>query len=119
MNAIATRITRQTLALLEVLLEDPSQSFYGLELLAQTKMQSGTLYPMLARLERAGWIQSRWEDIDPSAASRPRRRYYTLTAVGREKSAALLLERGTTGSRHKANFEQGAPPADTSPSLAY
>jgi DNA-binding PadR family transcriptional regulator len=43
----------------------------------------GTLYKALARLEKAGLLQSRWED--PSAAAeehRPRRRLYEVTAEG-------------------------------------
>jgi hypothetical protein len=31
-----------------------------------TKVGSGTLYPMLARLEAAGWLTSEWEVVDPS-----------------------------------------------------
>ena len=29
-----------------------------------------------------GWLESRWEEIDTSAAGRPARRYYRLTADG-------------------------------------
>ena len=43
----------------------------------------GTLYKALDRLERAGHLESRWEDPDYAAeAARPRRRLYRLTAVG-------------------------------------
>ena len=38
----------------------------------------------LARLERLGWVESRWEDVDPSEAGRPVRRYYRLTTDGVE-----------------------------------
>ena len=30
---------------------------------------------ILARLERCGWLESRWEDIEPAEEGRPRRRY--------------------------------------------
>ncbi|MFJ9785136.1 PadR family transcriptional regulator [Amycolatopsis sp. NPDC101161] len=51
---------------------------YGLELCAETGLPSGTIYPILARLEKAGWLAYELEDIDPSESGRPRRRYYRL-----------------------------------------
>jgi DNA-binding PadR family transcriptional regulator len=43
----------------------------------------GTLYKALARLEREGFLASRWEDPSQAAADgRPRRRFYRLTLEG-------------------------------------
>jgi PadR family transcriptional regulator, regulatory protein PadR len=43
----------------------------------------GTLYKALDRLERAGYLESRWEAPDYAAeAARPRRRFYRITAMG-------------------------------------
>jgi len=43
----------------------------------------GTLYRALARLERMGLLQSRWEDPEiPARENRPGRRLYSLTAGG-------------------------------------
>jgi DNA-binding PadR family transcriptional regulator len=67
---------------LRVFLEDPTAPRYGLELMKATKMPSGSLYPMLARLERAGWLRSRREQIDPATEGRPPRRYYELSPEG-------------------------------------
>ncbi|MCA1708308.1 MAG: PadR family transcriptional regulator [Actinobacteria bacterium] len=53
---------------------------YGFELSKITGLKSGTLYPILARLESAGWLCSGWESSD--TPGRPRRRYYRLTGVG-------------------------------------
>ena len=39
-----------------------------------------SLYPLLYRLERRGWIQGRWVE----KAGQRRRRYYRLTAEGRK-----------------------------------
>ena len=45
---------------------------------------SGTAYPALRRLERAGLLQSRWESaVSAHAEGRPRRRTYGLTPEGR------------------------------------
>ena len=43
---------------------------------------SGTIYPILSRLERAGWLESRWEEIDPKEEKRPRKRFYRVTENG-------------------------------------
>lgn len=40
----------------------------------------GTLYKALARLEAAGALESRWEEVDASAEGRPPRRLYRVTA---------------------------------------
>jgi DNA-binding PadR family transcriptional regulator len=43
----------------------------------------GTLYKALTRLERAGFLASRWEDpLLAAADARPRRRFYRLTLEG-------------------------------------
>ena len=47
-----------------------------------------SLYPMLYRLERRGWIEGRWLE----KAGQRRRRYYKLTAAGRH---ALPAQRKT------------------------
>jgi PadR family transcriptional regulator PadR len=49
----------------------------------------GTLYKALDRLERAGYLESRWEDpVYAAEASRPRRRLYRVTAAGEAIVAA-------------------------------
>ncbi len=45
----------------------------------------GTLYKALDRLERAGYLESRWESPDYAAeAARPRRRFYRITTMGEQ-----------------------------------
>lgn len=89
-------LTVQMQAILSVLLQDVSSGHYGLEIGKAAGLRSGTIYPALARLERAGWIESELEDIDPKVAGRRARRYYKLTGEG-EKAAkaeiASTLER--------------------------
>jgi PadR family transcriptional regulator, regulatory protein PadR len=75
-------ISLQTLQLLQVFMEDPSQPRYGLELAKRTGLKSGTVYPALGRLEHEGWLTSAVEDVDPRSAGRPARRIYTLTNAG-------------------------------------
>ena len=84
------RITVPTARLLAALLEDPDADRYGLELMDRTGLASGSLYPILTRLRRAGWVEAHWEEIDPTAAGRPARRYYRLTAEGASRAGAAL-----------------------------
>ena len=76
------RCTFQTQVLLAVLLREPLTEHYGLELAKAAGLPTGTIYPILARLEQAGWLESAWEEVDESKAGRRRRRYYRLTAAG-------------------------------------
>ena len=56
---------------------------YGFDVIDQTGLPSGTVYPALSRLERDGLVRSAWEnEQDAHAEGRPARRYYKLTAPG-------------------------------------
>jgi DNA-binding PadR family transcriptional regulator len=83
-------MTMPTQLVLQALLADPDRELYGLELGEQAGLRSGTVHPILARLEGVGWLQSRWEDIDPRTEGRPARRYYRLTAQGARAAQAAL-----------------------------
>lgn len=71
-------MTLPTQLVLRALMDDPTREMYGLEICAAAGLPSGTIHPILARLEKVGWLRSRWEQIDPSGEGRPRRRYYGL-----------------------------------------
>jgi DNA-binding PadR family transcriptional regulator len=83
-------MTIPTQLVLRALLDDPAREKYGLEICQAAGLASGTIHPILARLENMGWVDSFWEDIDPAAAGRPRRRYYTLNPDGAEQARAAL-----------------------------
>src|SRR5260370_30904851 len=74
-------ITPKMAGVLKSFLEDTGQPRYGFELMKLTGMASGSLYPMLAKLEAAGWLARGREDIDPRAAGRPARTNYTITGA--------------------------------------
>jgi DNA-binding PadR family transcriptional regulator len=86
------RLTQPALKVLRFLMETPREGRSGAEMSKATKVGSGTLYPMLARLEAAGWLTSEWEVIDTSEAGRPRRRFYKLSAVGYRNAYAALRD---------------------------
>jgi len=86
------RLTTQTLAILAVMLSDAASERYGLELSDASGLKPGTIYPILDRLLKAGWVQREWEGVDPSVAGRPRRRLYRLTGVGEVAARSALAE---------------------------
>jgi PadR family transcriptional regulator, regulatory protein PadR len=87
-------ITRMTVPMLSVLAALVSgDGWYGLRIAEATAMRTGSVYPILARFERAGWVTSTWEDKqDPAEKSDPgaKRKYYRLTPEGRERALIAL-----------------------------
>lgn len=94
-EAPGPRMTLPTQLVLRALLANPTQEMYGLQICTEAGLPSGTIHPILARLEGLGWVESHWEDIDTHAEGRPRRRYYRLTSGGTE-FARDALARATT-----------------------
>lgn len=78
-----TRATRRLL--LALLLDAPRMSGVPLSRVAQVGY--GTVYVILARLERCGWVAGIWEEGPPAGH---RRRLYRLTPEGRIGAAELL-----------------------------
>lgn len=57
---------------------------YGFDIMDVTGLPSGTVYPVLRRLEQAGLVVSKWEDEDTARKEqRPARKCYKLTSAGR------------------------------------
>jgi DNA-binding PadR family transcriptional regulator len=74
---------RPGLATLEVMRALAEGAAYGLNIMERAGLPSGTVYPILSRLERDGLARARWESMAQARADgRPRRRYYALTASG-------------------------------------
>ncbi|HYK25175.1 MAG TPA: helix-turn-helix transcriptional regulator [Steroidobacteraceae bacterium] len=88
------RISLQTLRALEAFLENPADELSGADVQKRSGLASGTLYPILLRLESAGWFLSRWENIDPATAGRPRRRLYRLTTNGLTRASEIFASLG-------------------------
>src|SRR6201998_3056331 len=72
------------------LVEDQPRHGYDLSKLIETrsggvlKFRVASLYPLLYRLEKRGWIQGRWIE----KAGQRRRRYYRVTSQGRKVLAS-------------------------------
>jgi len=79
--------------LLKLLSERP---MYGYEVVSNLErrggepfqLKEGTLYPVLYRLENAGWIEAKWETLERGVP----RKYYQLTPSGVDQLNVLISE---------------------------
>jgi DNA-binding PadR family transcriptional regulator len=73
---------------------------YGFDIMDATGLPSGTVYPALGRLERDGYVRSKWESHTIAQRDkRPPRKYYEITAAGSRVLAASLEHYQTLGGR--------------------
>ena len=84
------RISLQSMRVLSAIMEKHPTPVSGSEIAALTALASGTLYPILMRFEQAGWLRSKWENVEPSEVGRPRKRIYTFSASGVRKAREVL-----------------------------
>jgi PadR family transcriptional regulator len=96
------RVTDATLDVIEVLLR-PDDDLYGLKIAKAINRPTGSVFPILARLEEYGWVVSEWEAGDPATRG-PRRRFYRLTPDGLVRARDLLAERRRTVSLTRSRF---------------
>ncbi|QYC43120.1 Transcriptional regulator PadR-like family protein [Nonomuraea coxensis DSM 45129] len=95
------KLTEPLARVLTAFLADPTEDRYGYDLMKVTRLASGTLYPMLARLMDEGLVVAEWEAQPADAAGRPPRKYYRLTGdgvrVARESLAQASLDASRDG----------------------
>jgi len=85
-------LTHTTLKVLRVFLEKPDEGYGGADITRLTGIVSGVMYPILSRLERAGWLASAWETQPASELRRPRKRMYRFTSSGLQKARVAFSE---------------------------
>jgi hypothetical protein len=89
---VAIRVTRKTRRLLHVLLtldeerklgETAGLNFHmpSSKVMQAARLSPASYYPLIARLEREGWVEGEWEQT-PADKVGPRRLFYHLTAQG-------------------------------------
>ena len=80
------RISPQTLRVLERFIERPTAWRYGYELSRETGLKSGTLYPILMRLAKFSFLETKWVTTEDGV---PPRHTYRLTPKGGELIRSL------------------------------
>ena len=94
-RGIERELKRGSLELIVLHLLSPGEA-YGYEIVSKLtaetngalEVSDGTLYPVLYRLERAGFVAVRWETPQRGVP----RKYYRLTDAGRQELAVLTHE---------------------------
>jgi PadR family transcriptional regulator PadR len=86
-----SRVTDATLDVLEALM-GPDSELYGYKVAELAVRKTGVVYPILDRLEAAGWVDSEWERAERGDRG-PRRRFYRLNPGGLSAARGLLVER--------------------------
>jgi PadR family transcriptional regulator len=90
------KLTAPLERVLRAFLADPAAPRYGYDLMKAAGLPSGTLYPLLSRLEMRGLVTSAWET--PQQDGQRPRRYYHLTSEG-VRVARLELAQATAARR--------------------
>lgn len=89
-----TRLTNALRLVLELFLADREAEMYGREVCEKSGLVAGTVYQILGKLSKGGWVAGRWEEGDVwLEKGRPPRRYWKLTDDGRAQAQALLRDR--------------------------
>jgi DNA-binding PadR family transcriptional regulator len=108
-------MTGPTQRVLRALLERADDEQYGMEIADRAELAPGTTYPILMRLKHDGWVESRWEDIDPGTVRRPARHYFRLTSLGTASARETLLraeEGARARDRRRRQRASGARPGE-------
>lgn len=87
------RLTPATLDVLEVLLSG-GDDLYGLKIAKAIGRASGSVVPILMRLEASGWVTSHWEETTEQSRG-PRRRFYTIHPDHLAGARAVVASRRT------------------------
>lgn len=104
------RLSNETAGVLEIFRSDPGRTLFGLEVIRLAGIASGSLYPILHRLEERGLLKSSWEPLeDAIAAKRRPRRMYSFNAAAAELAEELLDERRAPAKRPRRPFPKVAP----------
>lgn len=103
------KLTAELERVLRVLVADPAEPHYGYDLMKAARLPSGTLYPMLARLQRQGLVESEWELRHDDAGGRPPRKYYRLTGEGLRVTRLELATTTVSQPRPSRGIARPAP----------
>ena len=87
-----------SLATVRVLMSIVNGAKYGFDIMDATGLPSGTIYPILSRLEAGGLVRGRWEsETSASREKRPARRYYEVSSAGSKALARSVEHYRTLG----------------------
>lgn len=86
------QMSLKALQVLDLCLSMNGRALSGTKISNELKIGSGTIYPLLARLEKYGLLTSEWEDVNPAEVGRPRKRLYSISKLGSERAMDELAK---------------------------
>jgi DNA-binding PadR family transcriptional regulator len=92
---------REELDIVAAMLGDPIAWHFGLVVSGAAGIPAGTAYPAMARLERSGWLESRWDEAPLGTA---RRRLYRLTGAGQRAGLEIVREKPQRSGARRRRF---------------
>ncbi|MCB5293156.1 PadR family transcriptional regulator [Arthrobacter sp. SO3] len=102
---------RKTPAMLDVLHAlETKDEVWGLKVVRDSGRPAGSVYPILSRLEAAGFVSSEWEPVPEGEGQGhpgPRRRYYRLTDEGAAFAATSLQAAHGAQRKPRLGFARG------------
>jgi DNA-binding PadR family transcriptional regulator len=93
--ATGRRPSKQMLKLLNALSTQPQKWRHGYDIMKETGLFSGTLYPLLMRMTEQGLVEAEWRE--PTQPGPPARHAYRLTTQGLALARATTEERTLSG----------------------
>lgn len=75
-------LSSQAISVLSAIASSRQEWSYGLEISKETGLKSGSLYPILIRLDERGLLDSCW--LEPEKQGRPPRHGYRITVMGKK-----------------------------------
>ena len=95
-------MSQQTVVLLRAFLAQSREWRYGYDLSRETALKSGTLYPILMRLNKRGWLETRW--TTPESPGRPPRHMYRMTGDGLRSAREVVAARTSRAPGRRAAY---------------
>ncbi len=91
-----------------------SGSHHGFDIMDATGLPSGSVYPILRRLEHEGFVRSRWEKHEiAQREGRPPRRYYEIERAGAAWLEAARQRFRVLATSARPGSASGAPRCST------
>jgi len=87
---VGVRITGAFVRTVWFFADNAQQKYCGAEVMRALGLPSGTVYPLLTRMVKSGWLTRELEDVDPRKVGRPAKRFYQLTPAGLKEARKLI-----------------------------
>jgi hypothetical protein len=89
-DKVQERITVAFLRILAFFITHEKNFYCGSDVMKQLNLPSGTIYPLLIRMTRAGWLNRELEDVNPKEVGRPAKRFYRISSTGLKEGKKLI-----------------------------